>query len=727
MMELLNFFKVLLRHKLILTIIPVIAVVITYFLVRSLPNQYISQSRLATGIVDDTQQMTARTTAQDMRASQEFDNLIQMMTLKRIVNQVSYTLIIHDLTEAAPFRSKSTLVKNLNQKAIAHALDVYRDKYKKMQELSLWNEDERGLYKVLESMRYDYASLMRSLRVYRAASSDFITVEFESENPDLSAFAVNLLCREFIGYYTLVVRENQNKAINYLDSMLRDKEAIMKRKMAELKDYKIRHRVLNLNEQAKSLYSQIADFETKREIAKKDVAAYSAAMRNIDRKFDPADRRYMENALTDVHQDIERMTEQLKMLNQAYISSNFDPSYKTKMDALQSELNVKINSAADKYAYDPLSAKENLVSQKLSLETTKELAENSIGVLNEELVRLNKKQDALVPNEAEIEAYQNDIEIVSREYIELLAKYNQASMESGYSVHLRQVEIAMPGTALPSKKMLLVILSGIISFGFCVVVFFVLFMIDRTIRDPGTLASRTGLPVVGTLNLVDRTITDFGSLWVDDLDREQQVFKDLVRAIRFELERDILEKQGKTIVITSLVAGEGKTFLTVSLAYAFRHINKKVLIIDGNFLHPSISETVKGSSGMELYFKGEGDVPAADPLLGILGNKGGDVSPQEVADIATLTRKLDALKGRYDVILIEAAPLTGRNIAKEWLELADKVVAVFEAGRGIGETGQEDVRYLKSLGDRFSGWVLNKVPYQSGAKETGKRKKTAQV
>lgn len=715
-MELLNFLKVLIRHRLILIIVPLAAVIVTYFLVKHLPDKYLAQSRIATGIVDNTAPASAsRMALQEMQAGQEFDNIIQMMMLKKIINQVSYKLILHDLTIDSGFRKKSKLVNELNSQAKTHAIEVYNYKYSRMEDLSLFNKDEKGLYEVLKSMRYDYTSIQKDLRIYRSGNSDFITVEFESENPTLSAFVVNTLCREFITYYTSVVKENQFKQATFLDSMMHAKQAEMDAKMEALKEYKIKNRVLNLNEQAKALYGQLADFETKKELAQRDVESYSAAVKNIDRKFDPADRRYMESSLIGINKEIDATKKQIKDLNQKYISSNFDPSYQPRLDALKADLANQINEASDKHAYNPLAAKENLVTQKLTLETSKELAENGIDVLNAEIATLNRRLDVLVPNEAVIEAYQKDIDIVSREYIELLAKYNEASMESNSSIHMRQAEIAMPGTQQPSKKMLLVILSGIISFVFCVVVLFVLFMLDRSIQDAKTLANATGTPVLGYLNLVKGDMLDFGRLWEANVDNSAHLFKELVRSIRFELENDLAAGQ-KVVGITSLQPLEGKTFLTISLAYAFNHINQRVLIIDGNFQHPSISGIVNSPRSLEAVLKHQAPLTSSS-MLDVISNKGGDVSLMELADHQTIAQTIASLKDNYDLILIETSSLNTRNVAKEWLLFADKVVAVFEAGHSIHGSMHEDVAYLRSMGQKFSGWVLNKVPEGGVAKK----------
>src|SRR5690606_37685126 len=102
-----KFLRLLKKHRLTLIIIPALTVIITFFLVRNLPDSYVSQSQIATGIVDNTQQavLTGGNSSKGWaEVNQEFSNLIEMMKLKKILDQVSYKLIIHDLSSENPFR-----------------------------------------------------------------------------------------------------------------------------------------------------------------------------------------------------------------------------------------------------------------------------------------------------------------------------------------------------------------------------------------------------------------------------------------------------------------------------------------------------------------------------------------------------------------------------------------------------------------------------------------------
>ncbi len=401
----------------------------------------------------------------------------------------------------------------------------------------------------------------------------------------------------------------------------------------------------------------------------------------------------------------------MKQANDRYIQNNFDPVYSTTIDSLKQELTQRIHESSDSYISNPLSAKEALVTQKLNMEIAREIARNSEQSITDELRRLNLKLDNLVPNEAVIQSFESSIDVASREYLEILQKYNQATMESNTGMQLRQVEKAPPGRPQPSKKMLLIILSGIISFVFCVFVFFVLFYFDRSIHGPRQLAAAADLPVIGYLNKLKESQVDLETLWDRALvNKAIQAYKDLLRAIRFEIENDL--KDGKVLVITSFTEGEGKTFVAASLAYTFSKVNKKVLIIDGNFAHPDITNTLNTSIYLETLFKYDRltKLPESTGLITIAGNKGGDTSILEIADREHVASRMDELKAQFDIIIIETPALITMSKAKEWMLFADKVVAVFEAGKTIKGESKTNNAYLKSLGAKFCGFVINKLP-----------------
>ncbi len=703
MRELIRFGLYLRQRWLIWVLVPLVTLVLCYFLASRLPDVYRSKGSIATGLVDKTGQILSlnENVEQDSELNRKFENLIQLIKLKKVLDQVSYNLVIHDLT-AQPGQAFREVPDDADPGFREKAVALLRRKLSGSEEFYPSGKDELRIAELIEDMEYDAGSILKKLRIGRISNSDYLEVEFEAEHPGLSAYVVNTLISEFLKIYAERIKSSSEKSLDFLEKFMLQKLAALNQKMEELKDFKIRNRVLNLNEQARSLYGHIIDFETRREITKKDIIAYAAALKNIDDRFNPADRQYLESSMALINQNIAETREELNAVNDLYIRSNFNPVYKTRVDSIQKVLSARIMESSDKYIYNPLNVKENLVNHKLELEISLELARNGIKTIEDEIRRLNGKFDGMVPSEASIQQYETSIDIAGKEYMEALQRYNSARLESFNPIALKQVEKASNGIKLPSKKKILVFLSGLVSFVVCLFVLFVLYYLDNAIRMPQQLADQTGATVLGYLNKI-KDFTDPRQLDSAKPEGSLARFRNLVRSVRFEIDN---EGYGSRIIaVTSLAEGGGKTIVVNGLAWAYRRINQRVLVIDGNFGSPDITKENGKAGYLEDFLAGQ-EVDAGDSNPVVLGTRGGDVSLLELIGEKQLQRKLAVLRTQFDVILIETGSLRSLHKAKEWLTYADRVIGVFPAGRSISERDEENIRYLRSRGAIFAGWVL---------------------
>jgi Mrp family chromosome partitioning ATPase len=378
---------------------------------------------------------------------------------------------------------------------------------------------------------------------------------------------------------------------------------------------------------------------------------------------------------------------------------------------LQNVLAEQINQVNDRSATNPLSSKQDILKQKLELETNLELAKNSVSSLDDEVNNLTRKLNVLAPNQANIQSFERDIEVESREYVELSKKYDEAVMESSFPIKLRQVEMAMPTAPEPSKKILIVALSGIVSFMFCAGILFGLFYFDKTINNSQQLANKTQQNVIGELNLINgpRQAAD---VWTKEYETPAvKQFKSFLRSIRFEIDSEL--DGAKVVGITSLRSFEGKTFLALNLATAYKMINKRVMLIDGNFDNPSISEIASPDIYLEDYLLSKSNITAllnsSEKSLLVMGNRGGDISLLEVANSPAIHAKLKELEEHFDIILIEMPALEVLNKAREWISFSEKLITVFEAGQTIDLGHNKEIQYLRSLNSKMLGWIMNKI------------------
>ncbi|PWJ58775.1 Mrp family chromosome partitioning ATPase [Dyadobacter jejuensis] len=709
MNEFLLFFRLLYRNKWKIILIPLGTLIVCYFLVKELPSDYTSHGSLATGLVDKTEEIISiGEEDQESEINRKFENLIQMLRQKRILSQVSYALLIHEL-EAKPvdqFRVPVEGIKKMNAAEKAKYIRLLKQKLSRREDLLPGNPENNFLIAVLKEMSFDPQSLSGVYTIFRQGNSDYISIDATAHTPQESEFLVNSLIEHFVGFVSNRLVDNNEKAMEFLANFLEGKRSALTERMNVLREFKIRNRVLNLNEQARSLYGQIAEYEAKREIAGKEILAYSEEIRKIDKKFDPKERRYLEKSISNVNQQIVSSKERLRALNQAYVASNFSPTIKQQLDSTQHILNEQIAQVSDQYLYDPLILKDKLVTQKLTAELALDLAGNSIQSINKELQRLNKKFDELVPNEAQIQELETGITIATSEYMEALQRYNDVALASSFPVRLKPAEQAMPGNLKPSKKIIILALSGIVSFSFCIFFFFIVWYFDKSIRYPLQLASQTQVPVLGYLNYIPSP-AELLKLDQSTSSKAMNQYQKLMRSIRYEVDESKVDP--KVVVVTSLGEGEGKSTLSTGLSWAYNKINKRVLLIDGNLTNPSIT----AEHGPSVFLENiKEQLPAALTMpsemqhVSTVGNLGGDISLQELLTRDERSLLMDFAKTHFDVILIDSESLEARNKAKEWIDHADVVLAVYAAGKTLDQDDLTRIEYLKRLEGKFAGWVL---------------------
>ncbi|MBU1761883.1 MAG: lipopolysaccharide biosynthesis protein [Bacteroidetes bacterium] len=714
MEELKKFYKLLYRFRFIVISVPLITVIIAYFIVRNLPDQYVAEGQISTGIVDETQSLASLFDKQESKINREFSNLIEIIKLQKIINLTSYQLIIHDLTTDKPFRELSSEIKDLSDIERRNVLNIFKRKYANREQLNQFNEEDKLLNRILDSMGYGENYVGNNLDVDRLEISDYLSVRFTSEDPELSAFIVNTITNEFITYYTAILKENQTKSVKFLEKLTKMKNDTLQKAVLDLKDYKIKNGVLDISEQSRKLFEIASQYEIKIQEAQTNVISLKQTIQNIDNQFDPNVKKYSEAALIEINRKLSNTKEKLYKVSKLQIESQFDPKYNPVIDSLNQVINQQIFEQSSKYIDNPLNSKINLVARKLNLQVEYDLALNSINSLKSTLASLKAKMTSLVPQEAVIQSLERKIEISTKEYLAILERFNAASLEASLDSKLRQIQEAMPGTQLPSKKMLLIILSGIISTIFCLLIFFIIFYLDDSVTSPRELAQITEIPVLGKINRVNSANLALKEIWSNlHSNPEMQELKKQLRSARYEISREMVptsDSKGQVLNITSMNDSEGKTLLIACIAYSYVVIRKKILLIDGNFDHPNITENSNTTFYLEDYLK-TGNLGSSEFSAGIMvmGNKGEDTSLFEITDEKTVRARFETLRSQFDIILVETPSLETLSKAKEWNLIADKVMGVFEANQTISGTKKQHINYLKSLNSQFIGWVINKV------------------
>ncbi|MGY3052022.1 succinoglycan biosynthesis transport protein ExoP [Pedobacter sp. UYEF25] len=714
-MDIKAFLRFIGRYKWVVILVPIVAVIITYFAVQNLPKQYSSTASIATGLLDPSKQIISDQTVDFFQISQQFKNIMDKLQMKRTVDILSYNLILHDLQNPkAAFKKASKQLDSLSASQKTEVAGIVQEKLLKRDILTITNNKGKyRLYDLVQSMGYDQESLQKKLSITHEDISDFIDIEYKSDNPNLSVFVVNNLASEFIANYGADVSINQNTSLALLDSMVKKKELVMNQKNNALADFKRSKGVLNLSEQSATVFAQITNYESERAETLKKIQSSLGALSVINTKLKGGDVYVDGNSRAD-NREIVALKQKLQAANERFIDNGFKIGDQKSIDSLTRLISAKSNQSVDNNAYDPTTSKQALVQQRTNLQIEIQQAKSSMSTINNELASLRGKYSSMVPYDADIQNYERDAELATKDYTASLDRYNKNITEQRTGLKLQIAEMGLVGNPLPSKKVLFLAGAGIGSFFLTIAVFLGMFMADHSIKTPRMLELATKSPTLGIVNLIGGDERIPRNIWNDKSDdKGYELYRDHLRSIRFDILNKMEADDAKILGITSLANGAGKTFLSYSLAYAFAMTGKKILLIAGDqpFEASKDKSLSTATSFQSFLVKKEFHT---DDLITVMNKSSERNSLLEIQNIVSLRAGFDVLRNEFDIIIIDVNSLEDVNISKEWLLFTEKNIGVFQYGTSVSERDYAHIKYIKGQPD-FLGWVLNMVDNSKSA------------
>jgi capsular exopolysaccharide synthesis family protein len=142
----------------------------------------------------------------------------------------------------------------------------------------------------------------------------------------------------------------------------------------------------------------------------------------------------------------------------------------------------------------------------------------------------------------------------------------------------------------------------------------------------------------------------------------------------------------KTIVVTSTISGEGKTFVAINLGGVLALSNKKVLIIDTDLRRPKMSMAFENVSvlGLSNYLLGECSIDKCikpTELNNLFYFPAGPLPeyPNELLNSKKMDELIEELKKSFDIIILDTPPIGLISDTTKFILLADTTIYVFRS------------------------------------------------
>ena len=204
----------------------------------------------------------------------------------------------------------------------------------------------------------------------------------------------------------------------------------------------------------------------------------------------------------------------------------------------------------------------------------------------------------------------------------------------------------------------------------------------------------------------------------------KSLFAESIRSIRTNLAFSSLDKDIKIIINTSPEASDGKSFVTANLAVAYAQERKKVLLIDADLrrgrqheIFEIMNVTSGGYSNLMLNYKENIPLekyifPTFDKNIDLLPT--GPMPPNPVELLASENNKmlLDRLKRKYDLIIMDCAPVIGLSDSLILATMSDINMLTVSAKKTKMENLERAKKQFEQANTKINGVILNKAPMQ---------------
>ena len=250
------------------------------------------------------------------------------------------------------------------------------------------------------------------------------------------------------------------------------------------------------------------------------------------------------------------------------------------------------------------------------------------------------------------------------------------------------------------------------------IILFIKYYFDDTIKFDDDLEEPLNMPILGKIGIEKENKKNPNKTELIVNKYPKSVVSEGIKSLRTNLQFSSIDKNVKSILITSSIPGEGKSFISANLATAFAQTGKNVLLVDcdmrkgrqhkifnvsnargySNLLiddfKNNYSSYIKNTEVKNLYLLTCGTVPP---------------NPSELLNSDRNKELFKFLTSKFDIVIFDGVPCNGLPDSAIMSTLTDKTLIVSAENVTPKSLLENTRKSILNVGSNVSGIILNKI------------------
>ncbi|WP_207422799.1 GumC family protein [Desertivirga brevis] len=478
-----------------------------------------------------------------------------------------------------------------------------------------------------------------------AKSANVMQLTLSDKNPVFAMDLLNSIMKEYVDYDVKLRGTSASQTIDFIERQLSFLYNKVQQSGGALEKYKKANRMIDLSSSTELSMQRYSNQQSQKQALKLEELAIDQLQKQIENNRDRVSLNFnLEGAVGGLLSGL------LSQLNSLIIEREKKLVQFNESSAPVQQLDKQISEIKQGIINNIRLLRER--NQK-----TQSYVENQIASAQQELNNIPSAERDFAKLQSEFDINQKVFSYLSEKRLE--AQITRAAVVPGATIvdFATSYSIISP---IPSKIYTNSILLGFLS---GVALIFLARVLNPYIYDKDTVMSYTNTPIIGVIRKFPGFI-DENNTQALSLQQPKSAFAESVRSVRTNLSFLASEKNSKIICVTSEVAGEGKSFVSVNLASTLALIDKKVILVGADLRRSKLHRTfnIENKKGLSSFLSRQADLDSiisktSLETLDFIPSGPVPPNPSELLHSSMMKELLSELDKRYDYVLIDTAPV----------------------------------------------------------------------
>ena len=579
---------------------------------------------------------------------------------------------------------------------------------------------------------------LNNLSVSNILGTDLLSISYQTKDPKKATEAVNTVMSVFLEKHLSANRAELVATREFIEKQLPEaKETVAQAELA-VRQFQEENQIVALDSEAAEIMTQFNKLEQQITEIQSEIANISRQSQAIQSKLGVKSDQAVAIATLSQSPAIQQMTAQIQQLESQLaeekgrftdanpqiieLNNRLASLKRMRSQKIQKLVGDRGTSLLERYSGGQL--QEELTRDLVQLEATNQGLKAKVAELSQTKAQYKQKINALPQLEQKLQALRRELQISQSTYSLLLQKLQEVRIAENQNIgNFRIVSQAVtPEEPIPYRA-LNYLASGLLASLAAAATIYVLEATDKSIKTVDEAKSLFGYTWLGIIPAVEESKMaslvgyDTSPLLPQQIvrDRPSSSVSESYRMLQSNLRFLSSDQNIKTIIVTSSVAGEGKSTISANLAAAMAQAGNRVLLVDGDLHYPSQHHIweLDNELGLSNIIAEQLDprlaIEEVSLNLDVLTAGIIPPNPATLLDSQRMEALLNYLSSRYDLVIIDTPSLDYTADAPIIGRMADGALLVVKPG----QVDQNKARFAKEIlaqsGQNVLGIVINGV------------------